>query len=199
MPLQKSTGRVASMTRTAPVGPITRQPSARRTRRAREGVGIPAHPHHHAVDLQHDARLLAPPPASARLRACRRLVAVQRFGPGRHDDGRKERPLGRAGRPAARQPTPAKQLLGCQAVATRDAADRVPVHITFLNNRSLLGRGETAAPPPPVNTSKRCGPSDTCLSLGIGHGSKPPSASIIDRRQTLERWARTTLKAERRR
>ena len=149
MPLQKSTGRVASMTRTAPVGPITRQPTARRSpprSRRRRHPGAPA-PSRRRSPAQ------CPPPRSAgayaRLRACRRLVAVQRFGPGRHDDGRNERPLGRAGQPAARQPTPAEQLLGCQAVATRDAADRVPVHITFLNDRSLLGRGETAAPPPP--------------------------------------------------
>lgn len=53
-PFRKLTGLVAIITRTAPVGPITRWPSARESPPRRPGVSPAADAHRHAANLNLD-------------------------------------------------------------------------------------------------------------------------------------------------
>ncbi len=144
MPLRKSTGRVASKTRTAPEGPITSRPSRHRSpprSRPRRHRGRPA-PRRHPPRARHrphpsGADALVSPGPSPPFVGRRRSV-------GRHDDRHEQRPLGGTGRRGTRQPPPGKQLPGGEAVTARDAADRVLARVAFRHNRGLLGRRETA-------------------------------------------------------
>ena len=160
MPLRKSTGRVASMTRTAPVGPITTSPSRRRSppRSPRRRRPDPPAPRRRRSRVR--CSPLCPPPAFAQLRACRWLTGGRRLGLGRHDDGHEQRPLGRSG--TARH-GPAGASRTAAGASGRDGARR-------RRPRSRPRSSPRRSPPfsaamklrrrpPPVKTSKRRGPS----------------------------------------
>src|SRR5258708_3544290 len=145
-PLRKSTGLVATITRTAPVGPITR-----RHRSNSLHVRTAADPYRHAVDLDLNR-------SSTRLSLALRgfaLAANRRCRRGNIHDRWHELQSIRLRKPNlgfSHLPTPAKQLLWRQSMPSRHTRNRVAARhdlrddprLVLITNRTPTARaGET--------------------------------------------------------
>ncbi|MGY4319350.1 hypothetical protein ACVWW1_008677 [Bradyrhizobium sp. JR3.5] len=155
-PLRKSTGFVATITRTAPVGPITGSPSApgrwpRSCLRPRRGWPVSSRPQPQLRSSRHWARTCIAAPCAAGEARCRRARIHHR----RHklQFFRVRMP----GRGLSQLTAPAKQLLRRQTRAPSHGTDRVTTRHDLCNDPCLV----LVAPlPAPTRSSEDFQPSD---------------------------------------
>src|SRR5258705_4628411 len=136
-PLRKSTGLVATITRTAPVGPITAGLQRAQHRLNSLHVRAAAHSDRYAVDLDLDR-------PSTRLSLALRglaLTADSRCRRGNIHHRRHERQSIRVRNPNlgfSQLTSPAKQLLGRQAMPSRNTRNRVTARHDLRDNPGLV-------------------------------------------------------------